>query len=87
MLDFLHEGLDIVSGPRTEMTDAFMEYALWCKAKALRAMDVGEFVDDMEEMCKRFGIRTAIEGENYYLLDVRAAPKRLGPMTKRGKQP
>jgi len=89
--DFLHDGLEIVAGPRTEMTDAFIEYAAWCRAKALRAMDVADFVDDMEELCKRFGIRTVTEGERYYLLDVRvagAAPKRLGPMPwKRREKP
>jgi hypothetical protein len=71
-LDFLHDGLEIVADTRIEMTDAFIGYVTWCKAKALRSMAVAD-VDDMEELCKQFSIRSVIDGERNYLMDVRLA--------------
>lgn len=74
MLDFLHDGLEITAGPRTEMADAFIGYTTWCKAQSLRAMNVAEFVEEIEGLCKQVGIRIAVEGDDHYLIDVRLAP-------------
>lgn len=72
-LDFLHDGLEITAGPRTEMADAFIRYTAWCKAQSLRPLDVAEFVEEIERLCKQFGIRIAAEGDHHYLIDVQLA--------------
>lgn len=74
VLDFLHDGTDIQAGARTEMADAFLRYSAWCKTHTLRVMGVGEFVDAMDKCCKQFGIRTAVESDAHYLLDVQLLP-------------
>ena len=73
VLDFLHSGIEIIAGPRTEMADAYIGYADWCKAGSLRPLEVAEFVDGMEKLCKRFGIRITAESDRQYLHDVRLA--------------
>ena len=50
IVDFLAEGVDIVEGARTEMTDAYLGYEAWCRNNERRAMLVAEFVDEMEEV-------------------------------------
>jgi hypothetical protein len=75
VLDFLHDGVEITSGPRTEMSDAFIGYAAWCKASGHRAMDVAAFVHAIEKACKEFGIRKKEEGDLVYLLNVRLAER------------
>jgi hypothetical protein len=40
VLDFLHGGTEIIAGACTELTDAFIGYAAWCKAKALCSLNV-----------------------------------------------
>jgi hypothetical protein len=71
VLDFLQDGLDITTGPRTEMADAYIGYATRCKVKGLRPLSVARFVDEMEALCKRFGIRIVAEDGSNYLMDVR----------------
>jgi hypothetical protein len=73
VLDFLHDGVEITAGPRTEMSAAFIGYAGWCKATGHRAMDVAEFVHAIEKACRQFGIRVKDEGELVYLMDMRLA--------------
>jgi hypothetical protein len=75
VLDFLHDGLDITTGPRTEMADAYMGYATRCKVKGLRPLSVARFVDEMEALCKRFGIRIVAEDGSNYLMDVRLSTR------------
>jgi hypothetical protein len=73
VLDFLHDGLEITVDPRTEMAEAFIGYTAWCKARSLRPMGVVEFVDEMEALCKQFGIRITAEGDRHYLVGVQLA--------------
>jgi hypothetical protein len=68
--------MEITAGPRTEMAEAFIGYTAWCKAQSLRPMDVAAFVDEMDKLCKRFGISTVAEGDCDYLIDVQLAPLR-----------
>ena len=70
VLDFLHDGTEIVAGASTEMAHAFLGYAAWCKARSLRPMSVADFVDAMEKDCRRVGIRIVVEGDLQYLMDV-----------------
>jgi hypothetical protein len=76
VLDFLHDGLEITAGPRTEMADTYIGYTAWCKAMSLRPMDVAAFVEEMEALCNRFGIRIVVEGDCHHLVDVQIAPLR-----------
>jgi hypothetical protein len=71
VLDFLHDGLEIVAGSRTEIAAAFIGYTAWCKANLLRPMDVVSFHDALEGLCRQFGIRVHTEGDQHYLVDVR----------------
>jgi hypothetical protein len=91
-LDFLQDGLEIVIGPRLEMTDAFIGYSDWCGARALGRMGVADFVEAMEGLCAQFGIRVQAEDDRHYILNMRladakpktAAPKKaLGPMARK----
>jgi hypothetical protein len=77
VLDFLHDGLEIIAGPRTEMADAFIGYAAWCRAQSSRPLDVAKFVEEMEGLCRQFGIRVAVEGDRHYLIDVQLASARV----------
>ena len=67
----LHDGVDITAGPRIEMADAYIGYATRCKVNGLRPLSVVRFVDEMEALCKRFGIRIVAEDSSNYLMDVR----------------
>jgi hypothetical protein len=73
VLDFLHDGIELVAGARTEMTDAFIGYVAWCKARSLRPMRVLDFVDAITKACRQFGIRITDEGDLQYLTDVQIA--------------
>jgi hypothetical protein len=57
------------------MADAFIGYTVWCKAHSLRPKDVAAFVEDMEALCKQFGIRIAVEGDRHYLIDAQLPPQ------------
>jgi hypothetical protein len=74
ILDFLHDGIEIAAGPRTEMADAFVGYVAWCKARSLRPMRVADFVEAVETACRKFGIRIVVEDELQYLMDVQVTP-------------
>jgi hypothetical protein len=68
-LDFLHDGIEIEEGHRTEMADAYIGYLAWCKGKQLSPMDVTDFADDVEKLCREVGIR--IRADDNCLLNVR----------------
>lgn len=70
VLDFLHHGVDLQEGPRTDMVDAFIAYQSWCSASGLRAMTVAAFVGAMTAECKRFGIRIVHEDGKHWLVNV-----------------
>jgi hypothetical protein len=70
VLDFLHDGIELVAGSRTEMADAVLGYVAWCKARSLRPMRVSDFVDEMEKACRQFRIRITVEDDLQYLVDV-----------------
>ena len=76
VLDFLHEGLEIVDGPtRTEMPDACIGYVAWCKAKSLRPVSPDEFFNEMTNLCLQFGIPIQEEAGCTYLANVRLVPQ------------
>jgi hypothetical protein len=77
VLDFLHDGIEIEEGEQTEMADAYIGYLSWCKAKQLSPMDVTEFADNVEELCREVGIRISAEGN--YLLNIRVP---MGPQSR-----
>jgi len=70
LLDFLHDGVEFESGLKIEMAEAYIGYSEWCRAHSLRPMDIAGFVDELETLCKRFGIRTRTEDDHHYLLDM-----------------
>src|SRR5262249_13535008 len=71
VLDFLPDGIESEEGQRTEMSDAYIGYLSWCKTRQAAPMDVAEFADEVEKLCREVGIR--IEGQ--HLVDVRLAVK------------
>lgn len=74
VLDFLHDAVEIVDGStRTEMSDAYIGYAAWCRAKSLRPMEAGEFFNEMADHCGQFGIPIQEEAGCVYLGNVRLA--------------
>jgi hypothetical protein len=70
VLDFLHEGVEIVDGPmRIEMSDACIGYVAWCKAKSLRPMSPGDFFNEMTDLCAQFGIPIQEEAGCVYVVN------------------
>jgi hypothetical protein len=93
VLDFLHDGLEIVAGLRVEMAEAFVGYMAWCKARSLRPAGLAEFHEEMEGLCKQCGIRIYSEDDREYLLNVRlvhsverTGSPRLGPMGREKRE-
>ena len=74
VLDFLHEAVEIVDdATKIEMSDAYIGYAAWCKTKSLRALEPGEFCNEMTDLCAQFGIPIQEEAGCVYLGNVRLA--------------
>jgi hypothetical protein len=71
LLDFLHDGVDIIDRERTEMSDGYLGYSSWCKARGLRPLDVDAFATDLLKLCSRFGIPVREEAGSHFLINVR----------------
>jgi hypothetical protein len=75
VLDFLHEAVEIVvRATRLEMSDAYIGYVAWSKAKSLRPMSPGEFFNEMADLCGQFGIPIQEEAGCVHLVNVRIVP-------------
>lgn len=70
VLDFLAEGCKIVAQGRTETAAAYLGYVAWCKASDLRAMSVEAFAGEIYEATALCGIKTSVEGDFEFLLNV-----------------
>jgi hypothetical protein len=67
-------------GARVEMGEVYAGYAAECRKQGVRALALAEFADALAAFCKGAGIRTKMDGEHVYLLNVRlsAAPAEHG---------
>jgi hypothetical protein len=77
--------LDPAKGRKVSLEQCFARYTSDSGKRVPMAPDV--FMDAMSEFCKGVGIRTKIEGDKLYLIDVELADTsragRLGPMARR----
>jgi hypothetical protein len=72
----LTSALEPALGQRVEMADVYRRYSLDCAAEGNSAVSPEQFADPLKRFCKGAGIRTKVDGDHVYLLNVRlgAAP-------------
>jgi hypothetical protein len=72
----LTTALEPAAGERVEMAEVYRRYNLDCVAGGNSAVSAEQFAEPLARFCKGAGIRTKLEGEHVYLLNVRldAAP-------------
>jgi hypothetical protein len=67
----LTAALEPAAGQRVEMAEVYRRYNLDCTAEGNSAVPPAQFADPLARFCKGAGIRTKVEGEHVYLLNVR----------------
>jgi hypothetical protein len=67
----LTAALEPAAGQRVEMAEVYRRYNLDCAAGGNAAVSAEQFADPLKRFCKGAGIRTKVEGEHVYLLNVR----------------
>jgi hypothetical protein len=67
----LTTALEPAAGERVEMAEVYRHYHLDCAAAGNSAVSPEQFADPLKRFCKGAGIRTKVEGEHVYLLNVR----------------
>jgi hypothetical protein len=67
----LTAALEPAVGQRVEMAEVYRRYKLDCASEGNAAVSPEKFADPLKRFCKGAGIRTKIEGEYLYLLNVR----------------
>jgi hypothetical protein len=70
----LTAALEPAAGQRVEMAEVYRRYSLDCAADGNAAVSPEQFVDPLKRFCKGAGIRTKVQGDHVYLLNVRIAP-------------
>jgi hypothetical protein len=73
--------LEPAAGEQVEMAEVYRRYHLDCAAEGNSAVSPGQFADPLKRFCRGAGIRTKVEGEHVYLLNVR-----LGTATAERRQ-
>ena len=69
----LTAALEPAAGQRVEMAEVYRRYSLDCAADGNNAVSPEQFVDPLKRFCKGAGIRTKVQGDHVYLLNVRIA--------------
>jgi hypothetical protein len=67
----LTAALEPASGERVEMAEVYQRYNLTCAAEGNSAVPPAQFADPLARFCKGAGIRTKVDGDHVYLLNVR----------------
>jgi hypothetical protein len=67
----LTAALEPAAGQRVEMAEVYRRYNQDCAAEGNSAVPPAQFADPLARFCKGAGIRTKVEGEHVYLLNVR----------------
>jgi hypothetical protein len=67
----LTAALEPAAGERVEMAEVYRHYHRDCAAEGNSAVSPGQFADPLKRFCRGAGIRTKVEGEHVYLLNVR----------------
>lgn len=62
--------LEPAKGERLELGKAYSRYVAVCKAEARAAVTPNQFMDAMAKFCKQVGIKSKIENEKLYLIDI-----------------
>ena len=70
----LTAALEPAAGERVEMAEVYRQYNLHCAVEGNSAVSPAKFADPLARFCKGAGIRTKVDGENVYLLNVRIGP-------------
>jgi hypothetical protein len=74
-LDFLHDAVEIMDvATKVEMSDAYIGYIAWCRAKSLWPMEADEFFNEVSDLCLQFGIPIREDEGGVYLVNVRLGP-------------
>jgi hypothetical protein len=67
----LTTALEPAAGERVEIAETYRRYHLDCAAEGNSAVSPEQFADPLRRFCKGAGIRTKVEGDHVYLLNVR----------------
>jgi len=67
----LTAALNPAAGERVEMAELYRRYRVDCAAEGSSAVSAEQFADPLKRFCKGAGIRTKIEGQLVFLLNVR----------------
>ena len=67
----LTAALEPAAGQRVEMAEVYRRYNVDCAAEGDQAVPPAKFADPLARFCKGAGIKTKVEGEHVYLLNVR----------------
>ena len=71
ILKILTVALEPAAGQRVEMAEVYRRYNVDCAAEGDQAVPPAQFADPLARFCKGAGIKTKVEGEHVYLLNVR----------------
>lgn len=66
----LTAALEPATGQRVEMAEVYHRYKLDCAMESIVAVSPEQFADPLKRFCKGAGIRTKVEGDHVYLLNV-----------------
>jgi hypothetical protein len=75
----LTAALEPAASQRVEMAEVYRRYTLDCAAEGNSAVSPEQFADPLKRFCKGAGIRTKVEGEHVYLLNVRIGGAQAAP--------
>jgi hypothetical protein len=67
----LTAALEPAAGKRVEIAEVYRRYSLDCAAEGKPTISAEQFADPLKRFCKGAGIRTKVEGQHVYLLNVR----------------
>ena len=69
---FMREQVSPADGERVEIKALMNDYRAWCAQKNLAPMDLNEFLDEIETLCRKDGIEIEVgDDQRVYCLNVR----------------